>query len=530
MGKTLTERTKTSSEVQPEVEREPGTENERVHEELRATEGLEAQEAKLRPPGGKKPAPPRPRRAHPALPEKSRTANAKNANAKVAERLDKGSGGLGMISDAVDADAKIYGAKVAAREEAIKKNNKRTFFQKLARKGKQRVPPPPPKRDHAGARAQLAHARMSLESQAAQLREATTKASPKVLPVAAGTVDNTASKMLGKVNLPIIDNTRDLAVGLREGDQAMLARVLARGGTLHYETLAIRNKIATNAEAVVFQADYLGMAPVAYKLAKSSQLYDDSGDAQANMLEEHKTMRQAGGGKNTLRAGGRTTSDNRVGFIMELAKKGDLAGVGEATQSLPLAERLEVWKHLMRGGFRGLEKLHGAGFVHGDVKNQNFLLGDDHEAKLMDFGTTKREGESKWSGTSEYMAPEVGKGGVATKAADVWSMGESLLLGLLNMNSTTISQDGKKADSSFKQEVVREQHLRDGKWLTKLEGRVKGMPGADVFMDFIKKTMAMDPKDRLSASAALKHDFLALKTGERNKGKEKLAEHLARQG
>ncbi|CAL4922188.1 unnamed protein product [Urochloa decumbens] len=75
-----------------------------------------------------------------------------------------------------------------------------------------------------------------------------------------------------------------------------------------------------------------------------------------------------------------------------------------------------------------------AGVVHGDVKGRNVLLGsccrggDGGGAKLADFGAARLASEESAPargprGTPAWMAPEVARGGAATPASDVWSLG-----------------------------------------------------------------------------------------------------------
>lgn len=80
----------------------------------------------------------------------------------------------------------------------------------------------------------------------------------------------------------------------------------------------------------------------------------------------------------------------------------------------------------------GLAALHAAGIVHGDVKSDNVLVGDDGLVKLIDFGLAHPDLEGRptlprtrdvVSGTPDYMAPEVIRGADSTAASDTYAAG-----------------------------------------------------------------------------------------------------------
>lgn len=91
-------------------------------------------------------------------------------------------------------------------------------------------------------------------------------------------------------------------------------------------------------------------------------------------------------------------------LVMELVKGPSLSHVLRERGRLPSSEALPI----LRGVAEGLEALHEAHLIHGDVKPSNILLGHGRVVKLTDMGLSQLLTESSGvvRGTPSYMPPE----------------------------------------------------------------------------------------------------------------------------
>ncbi len=344
-------------------------------------------------------------------------------------------------------------------------------------------------------------------------------------------VDGSAGELDGKVEQRHVSQLEDVGVGILDGSKAMLKVAFTRGG-ITYNSLRVGKNIGSGGSgAMVYRAKYLNMAPLAYKCFANGFLAQEGAD----ITDDHEARREerimgSFNHPNILRSGGNTDrSKKNAGYVMEMAENGDLDGVfkemnHEATENKPdsdqkkltTEDRLVVMRYLMRGGFRGLEQVHGddgEGYVHGDIKHQNFLLGADLEPKLMDFGMTEAEEEdeddrTKFVGTAGFMAPEVKTTGLVKKS-DIWSMASTLLQGVFDKEVA-----GRVLGLEPNASTKKMPDLTGAQWLKYLTLQSDAVKGTSKFQDFVKKTMTDNPDSRMTAKAALGHEFLTLTKGD----------------
>jgi serine/threonine protein kinase len=110
----------------------------------------------------------------------------------------------------------------------------------------------------------------------------------------------------------------------------------------------------------------------------------------------------------------------------------------------------------------GLAAVHDAGFVHGDVKPDNILVGCNGRVQITDLGRARRLGEVDGTdgGAVSYMAPERLAGGSSSAAADQFGLCLVLWEALYrtrpwSMNSAELVQSTKPARVRLRTDVPR---------------------------------------------------------------------------
>jgi serine/threonine protein kinase len=138
-----------------------------------------------------------------------------------------------------------------------------------------------------------------------------------------------------------------------------------------------------------------------------------------------------------------------------------------------------------------LDYMHERGWVHRDIKPDNFLVNEENHVRLIDFNLTRKikKGFGKLlgskmpvQGTYSYMAPEQIRGQAVDERADIYSFGVmtyELITGKLPFTATTPSE-------------LLSKHLRTKP--THISVLNKNVH-AD-FADLVTRMLAKEPKDR----------------------------------
>jgi len=186
-----------------------------------------------------------------------------------------------------------------------------------------------------------------------------------------------------------------------------------------------------------------------------------------------------------------------VWIVMELCRGEDLCALVEQHGALSSNSVKRVMKQLLSA----VAHCHTLGIIHRDVKPENIMLtGSDESVKLVDFGTCWINGSAApVAGAGQtvlYMSPQALQGAPPRKHDDIWSSGVVmyiLLTGHFLFSGSEDEHQRRLSANTLKQD------------LAALLDDVTASPEA---VDLVRRLLAPDPLDRISAEEALRHPFL----------------------
>jgi WD40 repeat protein len=156
---------------------------------------------------------------------------------------------------------------------------------------------------------------------------------------------------------------------------------------------------------------------VALKVLRTDLIRDEH--AHERLRSEVRTARQVVS-PNVCRVFDLVIEDGHELISMELVDGTTLADLVAGHGPLDLGRAGEITAQLLAG----LEAIHAAGFVHGDVKPENVMLTPSKRVVVMDFGVARNVGDVRArtiAGTPGYMPPEQAAGLTVDARADVFS-------------------------------------------------------------------------------------------------------------
>jgi len=159
---------------------------------------------------------------------------------------------------------------------------------------------------------------------------------------------------------------------------------------------------------------------VALKLFRTDRV--GGSDRRTRLLREARTLARVRH-EHVVQVYGADEHDGRVGAWMELIRGRNLEEELGERGRLSAKEAAAIGQEVCRA----LAAVHGAGFIHGDIKAHNVMREEGGRVVLMDFGAGRSrrgvEDAAAISGTPLYLAPEVLNGHSPAVNTDVYSLG-----------------------------------------------------------------------------------------------------------
>jgi serine/threonine protein kinase len=195
----------------------------------------------------------------------------------------------------------------------------------------------------------------------------------------------------------------------------------------------LESRIATGGMGEVWRATDTALGrPVAVKVLKSEYADDQLFRSRFEVEARHAASLHHPGvasvydvGESHLLGAADGSTVPRPFLVMELVDGQPLSALLRGGRPLDP----EAVRDLMAQAADAIGAAHRAGIVHRDVKPANLLVTPDRRVKITDFGIARASdglgltGTGQVMGTPQYLSPEQARGGTATPASDVYSLG-----------------------------------------------------------------------------------------------------------
>ena len=185
-------------------------------------------------------------------------------------------------------------------------------------------------------------------------------------------------------------------------------------------------------------------------------------------------------------------AEKRMFLVLEYVEQGSLLSIVKQFGSLP-ENLIAVY---IDQTLRGLAYLHSKNVAHCDIKCANILSTKRGEMKLTDFGVSRTLAKAEGNlapeavGTPYWMAPEIIELKGVTPAADIWSLGATVIE-LLTGKPPYIELNAMSALFRIVQDDM------------------PPLPEcSDECVDFLKQCFRKEPAERPAAEALLRHAFI----------------------
>ena len=173
-------------------------------------------------------------------------------------------------------------------------------------------------------------------------------------------------------------------------------------------------------------------------------------------------------------------------------------------KELPYGEKIKQTSQLNIDLIRGIKEFETKGFIHGDIKPQNFVISDKNTAHWIDFGTGINKGAieinsptdlSNIPNTPKYLAPDLHKSGIdlfsqtdSLTKKDAWALGITLY-------------ELWTGNTPFNLDTVSLKEIPDSIKRTPLDTNAIPAP----FNEVIHGLLTINPNERWSAHQALSY-------------------------